>query len=85
MGKYMDNPSLDVMITAIVNKEMEEYKSKILNAIDNHFNNPYCAATDIGKVMYEKEIKDLINRIEIWVYLRMERRILWNDYMEYII
>ena len=85
MGKYMDNPSLDVMITAIVNKEMEDYKSKILNAIDNHFNNPYCAATDIGKVMYEKEIKDLINRIEIWVYLRMERRILWNDYMEYII
>ena len=53
------------MITAIVNKEMEEYKSKILNAIDNHFNNPYCATTDIGKVMYEKEIKDLINRIEI--------------------
>ena len=61
MGKYMDNPSLDVMITAIVNKEMEEYKSKILNAIDN----PYCSVTDIGKVMYEKEIKDLVNRIEI--------------------
>ena len=53
------------MITAIVNKEMEEYKSKILNAIDNHFNNPYCAATDIGKEMYEKEIKDLVNRIRI--------------------
>ena len=65
MGKYMDNASSDVMITAIVNKEIEEYKSKILNAIDNHFNNPYCAATDIGKVMYEKEIKDLLNRIEI--------------------
>lgn len=64
MGKYMDNPSLDVMIAAIVNKEMEEYKSKILNEIDKHFNNPYCAATDIGKVMYEKEIKELINRIE---------------------
>lgn len=65
MGKYMDNASSDVMITAIVNKEMEEYKSKILNAIDNHFNNPYCATTGIGKVMYEKEIKDLLNRIEI--------------------
>lgn len=65
MGKYMNDPSLDVMITAIVNKEMEEYKSKILNAIDNHFNNPYCAVTSIGKVMYEKEIKDLVNRIEI--------------------
>lgn len=37
MGKYMDNPSLDVMITAIVNKEMEEYKSKILNGIEEHF------------------------------------------------
>jgi hypothetical protein len=65
MGKYMDNPSLDVMIIAIVNKEMKEYKSKILNAIDNHFDNPYCSVTDIGKVMYEKEIKDLVNRIEI--------------------
>lgn len=65
MGKYMDNPSLNVMITAIVNKEMEEYKSKILNTIDNHFNNPYCAATNTGKVMYEKEIMDLINGIEI--------------------
>lgn len=65
MGKYMDNPSLDVMITAIVSKEIEEYKSKILNGIEKHFNNPYCAATDIGKVMYEKEIKALINRIEI--------------------
>lgn len=60
----MDNSSLDVMITAIVNKEIEEYKSKILNGIEKHFNNPYCATTDIGKVMYEKEIKDLINRIE---------------------
>ena len=65
MGKYMDNPSLDVMISEIVNKEMEEYKSKILNTIDNHFNNPYCAATDTGKVMYKKEIMDLINGIEI--------------------
>ena len=64
MGKYMDNPSLDVMITAIVDKEMKEYKSKILNAIENHFENPYCAVTNIGKVMYEKEIIDLINRIE---------------------
>ena len=65
MGKYMDNPSLDVMITAIVSKEMEEYKSKILNGIEEHFNNPYCATTGIGKVMYKKEIKDLINRIEL--------------------
>lgn len=64
MGKYMDNSSLDVMITAIVNKEIEKYKSKILNAIGKHFENPYCAITDIGKAMYEKEIIDLINRIE---------------------
>ena len=51
MGKYMDNPNLDVMITAIVSKEIEEYKSNILNGIEKHFNNPYCATTDIGKVM----------------------------------
>lgn len=65
MGKYMDNPNSDAMITAIVNKEMEEYKLKILKGIEEHFKNPYCAATDIGKVMYKKEIMDLINRIKI--------------------
>lgn len=65
MGKYMDNPSLDVMITAIVEKEMSEYKSKILNAIEEHFKNPHCATTDIGKVMDEKEIIDLINSVEL--------------------
>lgn len=61
----MDNPSLDIMITTIISEEIEEYKSKILNEIEKHFNNPYCAATDIGKVMYEKDIEELINRIEI--------------------
>lgn len=61
----MDNPSLDVMIAVIVNKEMKEYKSKILNAIEDCFKNPYCATTDIGKVMYKKEIMDLINSVEL--------------------
>lgn len=61
----MDNPSLDVMIAVIVNKEMKEYKSKILNAIEDYFKNPYCAITDIGKVMYKKEIMDLINSVEL--------------------
>lgn len=63
--KYMENPSLNVMNTAIINKEMEEYKSKILNAVEEYFKNPYCARTGIGKVMYEKEIVDLINKVEI--------------------
>ena len=44
--------------------EIKEYKNKILEAFLEHFNNPYCARTDAGKVMYQREIIKLINRIE---------------------
>lgn len=62
MGNYMENESLDVMITAIVEKELAEYKEKLKEDIKKHFDNPYCAKTNIGNVMYEKEIVELIDR-----------------------
>lgn len=63
MGKYMENESLDVMVGSIVENELAEYKSQLKKKISEHFLNPYCACTDIGKVMYEKEIMELIDRI----------------------
>lgn len=63
MEKYMENESLDVMVTAIVKKELAEYKEKLKEDIKKHFANPYCAKTDIGNVMYEKEIMELISRV----------------------
>ena len=30
MGKYMENESLDIMVSAIVNKALEEYKQKLI-------------------------------------------------------
>ena len=51
-------------MNAIMKTEIEEYKERILQAILKHFSNPYCARTDIGKVMYEKEILDLVNSVQ---------------------
>lgn len=62
MGKYMQNESLDIMVGAIVEKELSEYKDSLKEKISKHFANPYCAKTDIGNVMYEKEIMELIDR-----------------------
>lgn len=42
-----------------------ESKSMVLEAIAHHFTNPFCARTNNGKVMYEKEIMNLINSVEI--------------------
>lgn len=47
-----------------IKNELKEYKNKILEAILEHFENPYCARTDAGGVMYQREIIELINRIE---------------------
>lgn len=63
MGKYMQNESLDVMVGAIVEKELSEYKDNLKKKISEHFANPYCAKTDIGKIMYEKEIMELIDSV----------------------
>lgn len=62
MGKYMENESLDVAVSSIVEIELSGYKERLKNKILEHFANTYCAKTDIGKVMYEKEILDLIER-----------------------
>lgn len=62
MGKYMQNESLDAAVAAIVEKELFDYKENLKKQISEHFANPYCANTGIGKVMYENEIMDLIDR-----------------------
>ncbi|WP_270467100.1 hypothetical protein [Butyribacter intestini] len=54
-----------VDMNKIMEEEMEKYKLKIMQAISKHFSNPYCAKTDIGKVMYEKEIWDVIDSVKI--------------------
>lgn len=58
----MKNESLDVAVSAIVEKELSEYKERLKSRISQHFVNPYCAKTDSGSVMYEKEIMELIDR-----------------------
>lgn len=47
----------------IVENELSEYKKRLKSRISQHFSNPYCAKTDIGKVMYENEIIELIGEI----------------------
>lgn len=46
-------------------KERELFVNKewLREKISEHFSNPYCAKTDIGNVMYEKEIMELIDRV----------------------
>lgn len=46
-------------------KERELFVNKewLREKISEHFANPYCAKTDIGNVMYEKEIMELIDRV----------------------
>lgn len=62
MGKYMQNESLDIAVSAIIDEQLQKYKNNLKTEIEKHFENPYCAATDIGKVMYKKEIIDIIDR-----------------------
>lgn len=42
--------------------ELFSDKEQLKKAVTEHFSNPYCASTDLGKVMYEKEIMKLIDR-----------------------
>ena len=55
----------EVKKESVIRKEIEEYKAMVLEAIAHHFTNPFCARTNNGKVMYEKEIMNLINSVEI--------------------
>lgn len=58
----MQNESLDMAVGAIIDEEMGKYKKRLIEEILKHLGSPYCASTDIGKVMYEKEIVDIINK-----------------------
>jgi len=62
MGKYMENESLDAAVCCIVENELSGYKERLKNKIFEHFANAYCAKTDFGKVIYEEEILDLIEK-----------------------
>lgn len=62
-NKSMQEP-LEKLYQYENDNEIKEYKNKILEALLEHFDNPYCARTDIGKVMYEKEILDLVNSVQ---------------------
>lgn len=55
----------EVKRESVIGKEIEEYRAMVLEAIAHHFTNPFCARTNNGKVMYEKEIMNLINSVEI--------------------
>lgn len=46
-------------------KERELFidKKQLKEKISEHFANPYCAKTDIGNVMYEKEVMKLIDKV----------------------
>lgn len=65
MNKYMQNESFDVMIGAIAENALSEYKTQLKKNIQQHFENPYCSHTDAGKVIYEKEIMGIIDSIPI--------------------
>lgn len=47
----------------IKERELFANKEQLREKISEHFANPYCAKTDIGNVMYEKEIMELIDRV----------------------
>lgn len=47
----------------IKERELFVNKKQLREKISEHFANPYCAKTDIGNVMYEKEIMELIDRV----------------------
>lgn len=61
MGKYMENDSLDVMVSAIVNKALEEYKHKLIENVEKHYNNNLmCAEVSGVKVATKSQIVKII-------------------------
>lgn len=65
MGKYMENESLDVVVSAIVDKALEEYKQKLIENITEHYENRYCARAGSVKVATQNEIMKIIERTSI--------------------
>lgn len=62
MGKYMENDSLDVMVSAIVDKALEEYKQRLIENITRHYENTYCAKAGTVKVATQNEIMKIVER-----------------------
>ena len=62
MGKYMENESLDFMVSAIVNKALEEYKQKLIENVEKYYENRYCAKAGTVKVATKNEIIKIIDR-----------------------
>ena len=66
MGKYMENESLDIMVSAIVNKALEEYKQKLIESVEKHYNdNLMCAEVSGVKVATKNQIMKIITETEI--------------------
>ena len=62
MGKYMENESLDAMVSAIVDKALEEYKQRLISNVEKHYENRYCAKAGTVKVATQNEIMKIIER-----------------------
>ena len=65
MGKYMENESLDIMVSTIVNKALEEYKQKLIENVEKHYGNRYCTKAGTVKVATKNEIMKIIDRTVI--------------------
>ena len=66
MGKYMENESLDVMVSAIVDKALEEYKQKLIDSVEKHYNdNLMCAEVSGVKVATKNQIMKIITETEM--------------------
>lgn len=62
MDKYAGNDNIEAIVKAIVDKEISGYKERLKSNMLQHLNGLYCAKTDIGTVMYQKEILDVIEK-----------------------
>lgn len=66
MGKYMENESLDIMISAIVDKTLQEYKQKLIENIEKHYNNNLmCAEVSGVKVATQNQIVKIITETDM--------------------
>ena len=66
MGKYMENDSLDVMVSAIVDKALEEYKQKLIESVEKHYNNNLtCVEVSGVKVATQNKIMKIIAETDI--------------------
>lgn len=58
----MGNESFDIVVSAIVDKALEEYKQRLVENISKHYDNRYCAKAGTVKVATQNEIMKIIER-----------------------